>query len=89
MAKVPQHYENHRVSVPLYYYVLSSILAVNLLWSIQRVIRTVWQRRGWYELTDSVVALLLAAGLAIIFMYLRIWPLRVLDRLFRLEMQMR
>jgi hypothetical protein len=89
MAKVPQLYENHRLSVPLYYYVLSSILAVNLLWSVLRVIHAVWQRSGWYELIDSLVALLLAAGLAIIFMYLRVWPLRVLDRLIRLEMQWR
>jgi hypothetical protein len=89
MAKVPQSYENHRISVPLYYRVLSSILALNLLWSVLRVIHAVWQRSGWYEVIDSLVALVLAAGLAIIFMYLRVWPLRVLDRVIRLEMQLR
>ncbi len=88
MANVPQSYENHRMTVPLYYYVLSSIVVLNLLWSVLRVIHAIWVRSGWYEVINSLVAVALAVGFGIVYMFLRTWPLRVQDRVIRLEMQL-
>lgn len=85
----PQTYENHHLPVLLYYRVLASILGINLLWSLGAVIHALWGWAGWYALVDSLVRLALAAGLGIVFMYLRVWPLKAMDRVIRLEMRLR
>lgn len=80
-----QTYRTHRMYVPLYHFVASTILLVNLVWQIYRLFR------GFpgQPLADRVVALLVAGALIVIFAYLRLFPLKVQDRLIRLEMQLR
>ena len=77
----PQTFENHVRIVPAFHIVLFGILILNLIWSVVRVIRA-------FSI-DSVVALLLAGGLLILFFCTRLFPLKVQDRLIRLEERLR
>ncbi len=76
-----QDFSNHARLVPLYHYVLSLLVLVNLLWA------------GWgvFQGADlgAVVNLLLAISILLIFYYLRAFPLAVQDRLIRLEERLR
>lgn len=77
----PQSFENHTRIVPAYHMVAFPILAINLLWSVYRVIRDLS--------ADAVVSLLLAFALVIIFLFARMFTLTVQDRVIRLEMRLR
>ena len=77
----PQTYANHTRIVPAYHMVAFPILAINLLWSGYKVVRSF---SG-----DSVVALLVAVALLLIFFHARIFVLKVQDRVIRLEMTLR
>lgn len=79
--KVPQTLANHAKFVPLYHYFLSLLVLVNLLWSIWWLI----QHQG----LDAVVRLLAAVALLVIFLLCRTFPLKVQDRLIRLEERLR
>jgi hypothetical protein len=77
----PQNYANHRRLVPMYHFVSFAILAVNQVWAIVRLVRT----PSW----ESGFGVLLAFTLLCIFWYAREFPLKVQDRLIRLEMRLR
>ena len=77
----PQTYANHTRIVPAYHMGAFPILVINLLWSGYKVVRSF---SG-----DSVVALLVAAALLLIFFHARIFVLKVQDRVIRLEMTLR
>ena len=77
----PQSFANHTRIVPAYHMVAFPILAINLLWSLYRVIRNFS--------ADAVVGLLLAFALVIIFLFARLFTLTVQDRVIRLEMRLR
>ena len=77
----PQTYANHTRIVPAYHMGVFPILAINLLWSGYKVVRSF---SG-----DSVVALLVAVALLLIFFHARIFVLKVQDRVIRLEMTLR
>ena len=79
--KTPQTFENHTRIVPAYHMGAFGLLAINFLWSGYRVVRSF---SG-----DSVVALLVAVALLLIFFHARIFALRVQDRVIRLEMRLR
>lgn len=81
MAEKPQSFEHHRKFVPLFAAVALPILAINLGWSVYRLIRT--------PTADSGVSLLVAIALGIIAVYARLFALTVQDRVIRLEMQLR
>lgn len=76
-----QRFENHARYVPLYHFVLSLMILVFLGLAIWRVVRSPG--------LDSVMAVLLALILILIFYYARGFPLAVQDRLIRLEMRLR
>jgi len=78
---VPQTYENHTRTIPLFHMVLFGILLLNLGWSVYRLFRAVS--------FEAVVSLLLAAGLLILSFFARIFALTVQDRVIRLEMRLR
>jgi hypothetical protein len=78
---VPQTYANHRKFVPLYHFVCFAIFAVNQVWAIVRLVRT----PSW----ESGFGVLLAFALLCVFFFARTFPLRVQDRLIRLEMRLR
>ena len=77
----PQNYANHRRFVPAYHFVLFGVLVVNLLWSVVRAVRGMS--------FESVWGIVMALALLAIFFFLRIFPLRVQDRVIRLEMRLR
>ena len=81
MPGKPQTFENHAKTVPLFHYVAFPILALNLFWSIYRVIR--------HFSAESVLSLLLAVAFLLMFFFARIFALKVQDRVIRLEMRMR
>jgi hypothetical protein len=77
----PQTYANHRKFVPLYHFVSFGILGINQVWAVVRLVRT----PSW----ESGFGVLLAFALLCIFFYAREFPLKVQDRLIRLEMRLR
>jgi hypothetical protein len=76
-----QTFENHARYVPLYHGVLFGIVIVNLVWSVIRIIRRLS--------ADTVVALLMALAVLLLFYYARRFALTVQDRMIRLEMRLR
>jgi hypothetical protein len=84
----PQQFASHRRYVPPYHFVLAAILVLNLLWSCYRVYHAL-RIGGRFVLVDSLIGLLVAVGLGIIFAYMRFFPLAVQDRVIRLEMRLR
>ena len=77
----PQSFENHTRIVPAYHMVAFPILAINVLWSIYRMIQNFT--------ADTVIGVLLAFALVIIFLFARMFTLTVQDRVIRLEMRLR
>ncbi len=76
-----QNYANHRRFVPMYHFVLALILLVNTLFAA-------WQL---FRHPSFATALALAVALALIglWLYARLFPLQVQDRLIRLEERLR
>ncbi|HZS08879.1 MAG TPA: DUF6526 family protein [Blastocatellia bacterium] len=81
MADTTQSYANHVRWHPIYHFFLSPIMVLNLIWSVVRVIRF----PGW----DNAELALLGVGLAVMALLVRTNPLRVQDRVIRLEEQLR
>lgn len=80
--KKPQTLANHAKFVPLYHFVLTAILVVNLGWQA-------WKLFTRYEGFDSILAVVMAVAFILMLLYLRIFPLQAQDRVIRLEEQMR
>ncbi|MEO7192236.1 MAG: DUF6526 family protein [Vicinamibacterales bacterium] len=78
---LPQNFENHRRFVPLFHGVAAPLLVINLLWSLYRVFAV--------PAIDTIVGALLAIALIAMFLFARIFALRVQDRVIRLEMRLR
>lgn len=76
-----QSFEHHSRYVPQYHFVLSGIFLVNLIYRIGMVIR--------YPAVATVIPALTAYGLVLVFWYMRAFPMRVQDRIIRLEEQLR
>jgi hypothetical protein len=81
MPANPQNFENHAKTVPLFHYVAFPILALNLFWSIDRLIR--------HFSAESVLSLLLAVAFLLMFFFARLFALKVQDRVIRLETRLR
>jgi len=77
----PQSFANHTRWVPLYHFVLSSILLVNLVWSLFQAYRNF----SW----PTLLAVLMALAYFGLFFFMRIFALTAQDRIIRLEMQLR
>jgi hypothetical protein len=77
----PQSFQRHSRYVPGYHYVLSGIFLVNLVYQVIMVIR--------YPAVATAVPALTAFGLVLAFWYMRAFPVRVQDRVIRLEEQLR
>jgi len=76
-----QSFQRHSRYVPGYHYVLSGIFLVNLVYRIIMAIR--------YPAVATAVPALTAFGLVLAFWYMRAFPVRVQDRVIRLEEQLR
>jgi len=82
MAKAKmQNFENHARVVPGFHGFVFPVFVVNLLWSLVQL------RHG--IAFGSLINVLLAAALVVLFFYARIFALTVQDRVIRLEMQLR
>jgi hypothetical protein len=81
MPAASQTYETHRRTVPLYHMGLWLCLLIIFVWSVTRLVRA--------PSGDALFDLLVAVGLILVAYFVRTFPLRVQDRLIRLEMQIR
>jgi len=81
MAAVPQSYANHRRYVPLFHFVTSGLLLLNLVYWVYALIR--------YRTGLQVDGIVVAIALLLLFFYVRNFPLAVKDRLIRLEERLR
>jgi hypothetical protein len=81
MSLQPQTFANHARYVPLFHFVLSSMLFVNLAW-------TVWQLVA-APTGQHWVDVMMALAYGIFFLYVRLFPKRVQDRVIRLEETLR
>ena len=81
MADVPQSYENHtRWHAPFHFF-LAPVLLTNVVIAVVQLVRDPGLDRGWWLVVS--MALLVLAGLV------RMNPLRVQDRVIRLEESLR
>lgn len=88
MAQESQSYANHRKFVPWYHFFASLVLLVNLVWAIWKLGRAALTDQ--VPLTfDAVLAVLVAMALIVVWLYARLFPLAVQDRVIRQEMQLR
>jgi hypothetical protein len=85
----PQTVENHARYVPLHHFVASPLLLLNLFWSCYRIYHVVRVNGGRFDLVNSIIELLVAFALILLWVYLRVFPLSVQDRVIRLEMRLR
>ncbi|MFY9585788.1 MAG: DUF6526 family protein [Candidatus Acidiferrales bacterium] len=83
-----QNFENHARVVTGFHKVALPIFALNFFWAIYRLVRS-FSSDSVFARLDSVLALLLAVALLLLFFYARIFALTVQDRVIRLEMTLR
>ena len=76
-----QNFENHTKLVPGFHFFVLPVLAINLVWSIERA----WR----FFSAGTVISALLAAALVMLALLGRLFSLTVQDRVIRLEMQLR
>jgi Family of unknown function (DUF6526) len=76
-----QSFANHVRIVPGFHYGVVGALSLNFLWSLVRLYRGPG--------LDALVGVITAAGLLGLLFYARLFPLRVQDRIIRLEMRLR
>lgn len=81
MASAPQSFANHAQYTPSYHYFTSPVSLVYLIWAVTRAISN--------PNADTVFALVGALAIAGLVTVVRLSPLRVQDRLIRLEEQVR
>lgn len=79
--KKPQSLANHSRIVPPFHYGLFGIGTVNLVWTAVKLVRS--------PSLDTVVGVLVAVLLIGLLWYARLFPLKVQDRVIRLEMRLR
>lgn len=78
---MPQSYATHRRFVPMYHFVTTALLLLNLGYAIWMLIKGF----GF----GTIVQVTTALALIVMLLYLRIFPLAVQDRLIRLEERLR
>lgn len=81
-----QNYANHRQYVPGYHFVLSSLVLIALLASWWNVYRALQHGFGRLE---AVLIAVIVISMALIVWYMRMFPLKVQDRVIRAEEDLR
>ena len=76
-----QSFANHARIVPGFHYGVVGALSLNFLWSLVRLYRVPG--------LDATMGVITAGGLLGLLFYARMFPLRVQDRIIRLEMSLR
>ncbi|MBV8200167.1 MAG: hypothetical protein JOZ15_06045, partial [Acidobacteria bacterium] len=85
----PQSYATHRRYVPLYHFVTPLFLLLNLLWTFVGIYHFWRGGGGRFDRVGSVVQVLVAVALVLMWFHLRSFPLAVQDRVIRQEMWLR
>jgi len=86
MADTQQSYKNHAQIVPLYHRVLTGLLLVTLVGSIVNLTKS-WGDSTRFYSASLIVALTIVAVL--LFVFVRVFPLKAQDRAIRAEEQLR
>jgi hypothetical protein len=86
MADTRQSYKNHAQIVPLYHRVLTALLLLTLIGSIVNLTRS-WGDSTRFYSASLIVALTISAIL--LFVFVRVFPLKAQDRAIRAEEQLR
>jgi hypothetical protein len=81
MSVKPQTFANHARYVPLFHFVLATMLVVYLVWTVWQLIKAPSGQR-WVDL-------MMALAFGVFFLYVRQFPVRVQDRVIRLEETLR
>jgi hypothetical protein len=81
MPQPVQSFQNHAKTVPLYHYFVLPLLTVNLLWTGRAAV----QAPG----AGTIIAFGTALALIVLALFVRVFALRVQDRVIRLEMRLR
>jgi hypothetical protein len=81
----PQNFANHSKFVPGYHFVAFGILAINLLWSLYRLVSGL----PGVPFFDRLLGFAVAVALVLLAWYLRVFPLKAQDRVIRLEETLR
>ena len=81
MSHTAQSFQNHAKTVPLYHYFALPLLTINLLWAGRAAV----QAPG----ADTIIAFGTACALLVLAFFVRVFALRVQDRVIRLEMRLR
>ncbi|MEM7584850.1 MAG: DUF6526 family protein [Acidobacteriota bacterium] len=84
----PQAYATHRKYVPIYHFFAATVLLINLVWAGWKLVQSLTSADHAFGF-DHVLGLLVAMALIVIWLYARLFPLAVQDRLIRLEQQLR
>ena len=84
----PQTYKNHTRFVPMFHFVTGGILVLNLLWAFVRIYHAM-RGGGRFDRVNSVVGLLVAIALLLLFGYVRQFAVGLQDRIIRIEMEHR
>ena len=77
-----QNFSNHGRLVPAYHFFVFFVFVINFGWTVYKLVASRLS-------LDSIVALLLAAALLVLFSYARVFPLTAQDRIIRLEERLR
>jgi hypothetical protein len=77
-----QNFANHGRLVPAYHVFVFFVFVINFGWAVYKLIHTRFS-------LDSIVSLLLAAALLVLFFYARVFALAAQDRIIRLEERLR
>jgi hypothetical protein len=80
-----QNFANHPKFVPGYHFVAFGILAINLLWSLYRLISGL----PGVQFFDRLLGFAVAVALVLLAWYARVFPLKAQDRVIRLEETLR
>jgi len=81
MSKTPQSFKNHGRVDPPYHFILTPIALLNLIVAIVYLVLHFTFHNAWLVVTSS--------ALVILVMLLRAYPLKVQDRVIRLEERLR
>jgi hypothetical protein len=81
MAQSTQTFENHAKLVPAYHFFTFALVVVNLLWRL-------YQAATAFSM-DTLMSLVVAVVLVMLFIFGRTFPLTVQDRVIRLETRLK
>ena len=81
-----QNYGNHRRYVPLYHFILSMLIFLTLIGSCVNFVKSLGSHTGVYSASLLVVVNLC---LLIMFVFIRVFPLKAQDRAIRAEENLR